>query len=274
MTTRLIVNADDFGESPAVSEGILYGHENGIITSTTALINLPGAAYQVWEAKTKHPRLGMGVHLTLTEGRPLLPVEKIRSITEGRPVFPEREDLMSRLDSLDFNEVEQEWTAQIELFHIAAGQAPDHLDSHHYLSNMHPELFRITLQLAERYGCAVRAACLVEHENDPDNPPVENRGNLPALKKMLSASKIPRPRYFQHSFYDEEDYPGTLRQVLENLPNGVTELMVHPGRVDDDLLERSSYTVQRQKELDALTEPGLKDWLVSRGVKLIHFGDL
>lgn len=274
MKKRLIVNADDFGESPAVSEGILFGHENGIITSTTVLINLPGAAYQVWEAYWKHPRLGMGVHLTLTEGRPLLPVERIRSITEGRPDFPVREDLMARLEQLDFGEVEQEWTAQIELFITAAGRAPDHLDSHHYVSNMHMELFGITLKLAQKYGCAVRAACLVADENDPDNPPIGHAGNLPALKKMLSASKVPHPHYFQHSFYDEEDYAGTLRRILENLPNGTTELMVHPGRVDDVLLERSSYNLQRQKELDALTEPGLKDWLASLGVKLIHFGDL
>lgn len=274
MTRKLIVNADDFGESPAVSEGILYGHENGIITSTTALINLPGAAYQVWEARSKHPRLGMGVHLTLTEGLPLLPVERVRSITEGRREFPEREHLLARLDRLDFSEVEQEWTAQIELFITAAGRAPDHLDSHHYFSNMHTELFRITLQLAKKYGCAVRAACLVADEHDPDNPPIEHAGNLPELKKMLTASKVRHPRCFQHSFYDEEDYAGTLRRVLENLPEGVTELMAHPGRVDAALMERSSYTHQRQKELDALTEPGLKDWLDSRGVKLIHFGDL
>ncbi len=274
MKKRLIVNADDFGESPAVSEGILFGHENGIITSTTALINLPGAAYQVWGARSKHPHLGMGVHLTLTEGRPLLPVEKVRSITGGRPDFPDNEELLACLDQLDFGEVEQEWMAQIELFITAAGRVPDHLDSHHYISNMHTELFRITLQLAQKYGCAVRAACLAADESDPHNPPIQHAGNLPALKKMLAASKVPHPRYFQHSFYDEEDYAGTLRQILENLPEGVTELMVHPGRVDDALLERSSYTLQRQKELDALTEPGLKDWLASRGVKLVHFGDL
>jgi chitin disaccharide deacetylase len=274
MSKKLIINADDYGNSPAVSEGIRHAYLNGIVTSTTAMMNIPGAADQVRDAIVACPGLGMGVHLVLSEGRPVLPPKELESITAGEPYFPDPDALLERLDSVDFEEVEREWTAQVELFIAAAGRAPDHLDAHHHMAYMHPEFFRILLDLAKRYACGIRTAFLVENEADPNNSPVENQGNLAVLKKMLAESKVPHPDYFQHSIYDEEDFPTALMQVLAALPEGVTELMCHPGLVDEALMSLSTYNLQREKELSTLTEPGLKDLLLSRGVKLISFGEL
>lgn len=274
MTKKLIVNADDYGNSPAVSEGIRHAYLTGIVTSTTAMMNIPGAADQVREGMVACPGLGMGVHLVLSEGRPVLPGKELATITGGEPYFPDPEDLLGRLDRINFKEMEREWTAQVELFTAAAGRGPDHLDAHHHMAYTHPELFRILLDLAERYGCGIRSAFLVEDGADPDNPPVGYQDNLPIMKKLLAERKVPHPDFFQHSFYDEEDYPAALMPVLDNLPEGTTELMCHPGLVDDALMSLSPYNLQREKELATLTEPGLKDLLLSRGVELISFGDL
>ena len=75
MTKRLIVNADDFGRTHQVSDGILSAHCDGIVTSTTVMMSMPGAARDLTRALAEAPKLGLGVHLVFTAGRPLLPPE-------------------------------------------------------------------------------------------------------------------------------------------------------------------------------------------------------
>jgi predicted glycoside hydrolase/deacetylase ChbG (UPF0249 family) len=73
MTLRLIVNADDYGRTPGVSRGIREAHRRGIVTSTTCMMNMPAVVDDIALALEETPRLGLGVHLVLTSGRPLLP---------------------------------------------------------------------------------------------------------------------------------------------------------------------------------------------------------
>ena len=70
---RLIVNADDFGRSPGINRGILEAHLRGIVTSTTVMVNCPAAALGLERALAEAPDLGIGLHITLTAGRPLSP---------------------------------------------------------------------------------------------------------------------------------------------------------------------------------------------------------
>jgi predicted glycoside hydrolase/deacetylase ChbG (UPF0249 family) len=68
---RLIINADDFGLTPGVTRGILDAHLNGVVTSTSAMMNSPHIADSLAAAQDA-PKLGMGVHLVLTWGKPML----------------------------------------------------------------------------------------------------------------------------------------------------------------------------------------------------------
>ncbi len=77
MTKCLVVNADDFGRTAGVSQGILEAHLNGIVTSTTVMANLPGAAQAVRQALVEAPNLAMGVHLNLTQGTPISPPDAL-----------------------------------------------------------------------------------------------------------------------------------------------------------------------------------------------------
>ena len=86
MGKQLIVNADDYGRSPGVSRGILRAHREGIVTSTTVMINQPDVEAQLEEALT-YPRLGIGLHLVFSAWRPLLPP---MSITRGVAPAPRR----------------------------------------------------------------------------------------------------------------------------------------------------------------------------------------
>src|SRR5512135_1195324 len=82
MSKQLIINADDFGRTRGISEGIIRAHKEGIVTSATAMMNMPGVANDLSKAKTEAPTLGLGVHLTFTAGRPLLPTEWVSSLID------------------------------------------------------------------------------------------------------------------------------------------------------------------------------------------------
>ena len=68
---QLIVNADDFGLTEGTNYGIIDGHINGLVNSTTMMMNMPGTEHAVHLAK-EYKTLGVGVHLVLTAGEPLL----------------------------------------------------------------------------------------------------------------------------------------------------------------------------------------------------------
>ena len=69
--SELIINADDFGMTEGVTIGILLAHQQGVLTSTTCMINMPFAEFALKQAQ-KFPQLGVGIHLVLTLGKPLI----------------------------------------------------------------------------------------------------------------------------------------------------------------------------------------------------------
>ena len=130
MINQLIVNADDFGMTQANTIGILVGHSQGIITSTTCMMNMPYAEFALEQAK-KFPQLGVGVHLVLTVGRPL--VEGAQSYTDQNGDFIRPKDYPDGKPHANQDELYREWKAQIEKFIEIAGHKPTHIDSHHHV---------------------------------------------------------------------------------------------------------------------------------------------
>ena len=158
MMTSLIVNADDYGLTAQVSAGIRHAHLHGIVTSATVLVNAPGAAEAVQTALRECPQLGLGLHLTLTCGTPLLPPERIPSLAAqtagGR--FPRLANLLAHAETVNPRDVQAEWQAQVDAFIQMSGRAPDHLDCHHHTAYFLPEWAQSMLQLARGCGCGVR----------------------------------------------------------------------------------------------------------------------
>lgn len=270
MEKRLIVNADDYGHTPGVSQGIREAYLNGIVTSTTVMMNMPSAAEDVEKACRMCPGLGLGVHLVMTDGSPINAAGKIGSITAGGEVFLSPKKLLPLLPSLDLTEVRLEWDAQVERFMAITGRAPDHLDAHHHIVYYNPILFRAFVQFAAQYHCPLRI-------------PFVGRGNeffhdsaelLKANMEILNESAAPYPHHFIETFYNLEDFGGALKEILLELPEGNTELMCHPGYADTIICETSSYNTRRQEELTALTVPGLRDFIKGNRIQLINFSDL
>jgi len=272
---RLIVNADDYGRTPGVSRGIRKAHLEGIVTSTTALMNMPGVEEALEQALRECPRLGLGVHLVATSGWPVLPATQVSSLTGGEELFQTQQ--VARLEKIVLSELRDEWHAQVECFVRATGRAPDHLDSHHHFSHFSEAIFRITLELANEFHCAVRSTLPIRRPGETGGlpRPIYEKANkyVPALLKEYG---VRHPDHFEATFYDETGTVEHLSSILNGLLEGSSELMCHPGYADEALLgERGSgYNKPREKEMATLTDPRTLELVEQRGIKRITFAEL
>jgi hopanoid biosynthesis associated protein HpnK len=288
---RLIVNADDFGLTAKVNQAILAGHENGLITSTSLMAN--GEAFASAVALSRQaPRLGVGVHLNLTEGQPVAPGSSIPGLVNIQGCFGRKPANLWRgiiLGQVSAVEIEKELRAQIEKV-LAAGIMATHLDSHKHVHAL-PTLGRIAIRLARQYGIpAVRRVA-------------EGRAAIGCLLRRFPRAKTTIFRQFFNScmlsivsrgwrrplrragvacaehfygltptgFLDEE----VLREILCHLPQGTSELMCHPGFVDEALRRTPTRLLeQREMEYQALTRPEMQLLAKDLGIQLVNFGNL
>jgi hypothetical protein len=275
MPKKLILNADDYGRTPSVSTGIRQTHLNGILTSTTAMMNMAAIESDLHLALAECPRLGMGVHLTLTAEKPVLSPERLPSLARLAPdgqSFPKLEVLTKQAATVNTAEVKAEWRAQIEKFSRLMGRTPTHLDSHHHSSYFTPEFFGAMLELAREYQCGIRNPLAGEIGMDTV---VREMPELQFLRPMLlAATDVRRPDHFEAAFYDDNANASTLDQILAHLPEGVTEIMTHPGLADEKLVKLTSYSHQRARELEVLTAPGVREKVKALGIELISFAGL
>lgn len=264
---RLIVNADDYGRSPDISRGIREAHLHGPVTSTTCMMNIPTTAGDIALALEETPGLGMGVHLVLTMGRPLLPRPAAASLVDENGMFFKYTPFIEHLPDLDVEQVRAEWHAQVEAFVRAAGRKPTHLDSHHHSSYFSPELFQAMLELAQEYDCAIRFPFAGELSDELK----ETSQSVPGL---LSRFDPRRPDCFISGWYDEGATHENLLEILDSLADGSAEMMCHPGHVDESFASESPYNYQRERELNILTNPSIQEAIQAKGIELITFAEL
>ena len=287
---NLIVNADDLGWTQGVNRGIVEAHRNGIVTSASLLAN--GWAFEEGvQSALQSPRLGVGVHLNLSDGKPLAPARQVKSLLDENGNFSGGpETLLFRLTakSLDAREVELEWNAQIEKVR-AAGIRPTHLDGHKHVQ-MLPGLFAVALRLAKKHGIeAVR----VSHEASSLRAALNSGGETAGLmlkqgvqarglkllardaRKMAERAGIAAADYFCGIAQTGALTKKGIQQMLASLPEGTTELMCHPGYADAEL-EKSATRLQksRQTELEILTDKEIRKSIAVLGIRLINYGEI
>ena len=264
---RLIINSDDYGRTPNIARGIRASHLRGVVTSTTCMMNIPTTAGDVMMAQRETPALGMGVHLVLTMGNPISPPDAVASLVDENGHFFKYAPLVEHLAGIRIEEVEQEWRAQIEAFIRAAGRKPTHLDSHHHASYFSPELFRVMLALAREYDCAIRFPF-----TGRIGPELQETSKY--VPDLINEFQPRRPDRFVVDFYDEGATYEELLKAINSLPNGTSELMCHPGYVDQAFVNESVYNRQRERELVILTDPSIREALQANNIELITFSDL
>jgi len=272
---RLIVNADDYGRTSGVSAGIRAAHLRGIVTSTTVMMNMPSAAEDLRRLKADCPGLATGIHLVLTAGRSIRSPEKVSTLTRADGTFPSIGHLAALFAQLDPLQLRDEWRSQIEAG-LECGLALDHLDSHHHVSFLDERVFEVFLRLAGEYGLAIRyPLCALWLDSPPEVGTPQLQESVARFVPALLAKHPARyPMMMIGAFYGEEANLGKLLELLRALPEGASELMCHPGYADGELRQTSSYSVNRETELAALTNPLARDEIARQGISLITFGEL
>lgn len=275
---KLIVTADDLGLTPGVNRGIVRAFQDGIVTSASLLVT--GSAFE--EAVTlarQNPELDVGLHLTLVEERAVLRREALPTLVDETGRFPRTSGEFFRravLGRISWDEVEREIEAQLALFQ-KTGLRLSHLNSHQHL-HMFPPVFQIVRRLT-------RGMDNVWIRN-PAGPWRKSPGvrmgrwvqrlglNLTCLSaQALHRSRIPQMPDGMYGF----EVGGrltrpALEQILRKIPDGLYELICHPGEDDAETRTRYSHWGYRwAEELEALTVPETRVVLKEQGIALTSF---
>jgi chitin disaccharide deacetylase len=264
---QLVVNADDFGFTPDVNEGITQAHREGILTSTTLMAN--GEAFDNAMALAREtPTLDIGCHLVLVGGRSLVSGNRL----------PETPGALLAAIARRQIPVYRELRAQIERI-AGAGIQPTHLDTHKH-THLVPPVLEAVARLAEEFGIGwVRRPF--------DFPLTAGHAAVPFLKQLTSSALgFARPRFHRvleaHHCRTTDHFAGfritgrlrtpELVELLRALPEGSTELMCHPGRCGDALRRAGTRLKEsRQEELEALTAPEVREAINRAGIELLNY---
>ena len=282
MDKKIIINADDFGIHEAVNRGIVSGYGQGAISSTTIMAVGTSFDHAVALA-ADHPNLGIGVHLTLVGEYPVAAPNKVASLLDGEGRLPRLYPQFLRLlvqGAIQLAEVRYELEAQICKV-VAAGVKPTHLDSHQHM-HVVPGVIDIVIDLAKQFGIpALRI---------PDEPlfffggypstagRFVGRGGLSTLARIARRKAKRRRLAMADHFYGmlaggNMTEPHLLA-IIDRLPTGVSEIMMHPGEDDSAMQHQYGWQYNWQAELSAVTGAKLKNRLNERNIELISFREL
>jgi len=287
----LIVNADDLGLTAGVNRGIAEAHRNGIVTSASLLANGDAFADGVNIARAL-PAMGVGIHLNLSDGRPLSGAKAVATLVDDKGKLsagPEQLLLKLARRKLKLSEVEREWGAQIEKVR-SAGITPTHLDGHKHV-HMLPGLFHIALKLAKKHSIA---AIRISNEASSLRAALSGKSGRNAgvlLKQGVQARGLKLLARDAHKLADKAGIESTdyfcgiaqtgvltregILDLLEILPKGTTELMCHPGYVDEDLAQSPTRLQDsRASELAILTDTEVRKSVASHGIRLINYNQI
>ncbi|CAM2059272.1 chitin disaccharide deacetylase [Desulfovibrionales bacterium] len=246
---RLIVTADDFGNSHGVCLGIAEAMLKGVVNATSAMVCVPpGLPYIVRYAPRLKGRIGL--HLQLTGGVPVLPATRIPTLVRRNGYFANCPADMQRRVSQQ--EIYMEWMAQLNRL-LSLNIVPSHLDSHHHI-HIWPQVFPVFCELARKLRIPARAT-------DAKQARVLRRLGVPTV----DACQI---KWF-HDNLSERTFMAVVDETFRCIGGeGTVELMSHPGYVDPDLWIWSQYVQHRELELRVLTSPEVVRHLAAREIAL------
>lgn len=269
---RLIVNADDFGRSHAINEAVRRAHLEGILTTASLMVNEPACAEAVAVAR-EHPRLGVGLHLSLLCGRSALPPERIPGLVTEQGEFagdPVRVGLRYYFRGSLREQLRAEIHAQFDRFR-ATGLPLDHVNGHLHL-HLHPAVFHILMEDAEVLG--LRHLRLTRDSLGLNIRLARGRwiyrlshavifGWLArGSRRPLAQRGIGHTRLVFGLLQDAQVDEEFILKLLPRLPAGDSELYSHPS------LDKFRH------EFDALISPRVKAGVARLGIRLVRYRDL
>jgi predicted glycoside hydrolase/deacetylase ChbG (UPF0249 family) len=274
----LVINADDLGVAPGVNRGILEAHAAGTVSSASMMVGAAAFGDAVERVHREAPKLGVGLHLDLVAGKPLTAAPSLTDPDTGR--FHALDALARRAlaGQVDAAEVRRECEAQLGAL-TAAGIRPTHIDSHRHAHAL-PGILPAVAAVAHDAGVPVVRRPL-------DSPslldPIAStkmlmlhaawrtalRGVAPPHRELLARA----PHFRGIALQGAPNVRDRLLATLDDLPLGVTELMMHPGYDDAVLAGQDPYRSEREAEVRALLEPEVSKRLEKGDVRVVSFRD-
>ena len=277
---KLIVNADDYGFAEGINHAIIDGYRKGIITSCSLMPSAPYFDDAVSRIK-EQPDLAVGVHLALTNGKPVLPVGQIPFLVSRHGDFYNSPATLLQRLVLFPAAIQQ---AKAELSHQIAkifdsGIIPSHLDTHKHIHLYFP-LFKIIIQLALEFK--INAIRVPYDSVNIHYRPARKRFSRLFMKSLFVVQRKMKKQLQMHSIRYNEYFFGlaftgflseeVMIKVIERLPAGVTELMCHPGYCNEELKKMHTRLKEsRQIELEALISPRVQNCIKENKVILVNY---
>jgi predicted glycoside hydrolase/deacetylase ChbG (UPF0249 family) len=247
----LIVNADDFGYTRDISEGIVEAHRRGIVTSTTLMATGPAFGHAARLA-LENPTLSVGCHLVLVGS------SSMHGILGPLPASVAELGCALALGRI---RPYQELEAQVRRM-LEAGLTPSHLDTHKH-THMLPPVTEALGRISEQFR--------IPWVRRPLDVPVLG----PCLALALSLHGCRMADHFEGFRQTGRVEEAWLAEVVRRLPTGITELMCHPGYLRADLAAAPTrLKVSREQELRALISPFVRQAIQEAGVRLVSYRSL
>jgi predicted glycoside hydrolase/deacetylase ChbG (UPF0249 family) len=291
---RIIVNADDLGMSRGITDGIALAHRHGFLTSASLMVNMRASEYAVTRL-AELPRLGVGVHLNICQGRPVLPPREVPSLIDQSGSFSSPSAMIRKLwtRKISPRELEFEFRAQIQWMKNR-GIVPTHADSHHHM-HIYPAAVRpfIRALSAEGIRCARAPRCslwmLAGHVDGsifgriggPHAGPLARRFSAQLYRGALQVLELRRLRmpdsricFRSRGHHDLAALGADWISSFGNLPAGTFELACHPGLFERGFSETDSIHLQREEELRWITSPEWREAIDRNRIRLISYRNL
>lgn len=272
----LVVCADDFGRDVAVNEAVEQAHRDGILTVASLMVGAPAVADAVERAK-RMPSLGVGLHLVLADGVPVLPPSEVPVLAGDDGAFDSnmvRAGFRFYFSPAARRQLAAEIRAQFEVFR-ATGLPLDHVNGHKHV-HLHPTVARLVVEIGRDYGMrAVRlpiepvaplrlAAPRKRHKASTWSPVVS------ALRRRLDRADLVRNDQVFGIAWTGQMLEDKLLGLLPHLPEGVSEIYVHPA------VGAASFSpgYRHAEELAALVSPRVRQRVSELGLRLVRYADL
>ena len=277
---KIIVNADDFGRHELINRAVERAFNSGCLKSATLMAG--GAAFEdAVKVAKKFSGLGVGIHFTLANGNPVLPPKEIPSLVTEEEIF--HGDYIKFLKrylsgKISLAEVRSELAAQLEKI-LNAGLTLTHFDSHQHLHHV-PGIIEITLDLAKAAGInSMRVADTKLFDGELDNMgKFFGRLGLGSLAKFAAhkahKKNFATPEHFAGIVAGESVSENFMLNLIENLQDGTTEVMLHPGTDNKTLENFCQWEHDFEEELAAVTSPKVLNLLTEKNISAINFADL
>jgi hopanoid biosynthesis associated protein HpnK len=260
----LIVTADDFGLHPAVNAAVSRAAQTGVLTAASLMVGAPAAAEAVRLAR-ELPQLRVGLHLVLTDGWPVLSRHEIPDLVGQDGLFADnmvRDSFRYCASARMRRQLRAEIRAQFAAF-ARSGLRLDHVNTHKHF-HLHPLILGDILRIGRDFGMsAVRV---------PDEPLWFSRAHGPAQSLAAPLLRpwlgLMRRRLRRRGLTCNDRVFGMacsgdlnearLLAILGKLPEGITEVYLHPAIQTQDPLTPAMQTYQHANELAALLSPRVR----------------